>query len=259
MFDSDGASLWVVGTWAGLALVAEGCEGRVVPLGTNSVQLAEVSTTSVSPQPTQCLAGSAHPNVCCLGGADVSASCGTYPDDPFHACDPDRTTYPDPRSCCDLNTHECGPPPQVPPPPPAGQCVYGCPIGWYATHPITATSGACCSDPVSAPGGTGPTGGGCFGWGFTTPSPPLGGTTPTDAGASGFCDYTCPDGWQPLTPGQPDICCRSTGLDGGLELECFNQGTPPASGGNGTTSSSPGGPPGGGSGPTPAFDASADH
>jgi hypothetical protein len=221
-------SLHALSPMAAVIALAVACGAKVeVTLGTNSVQSAEVAPASVSAAPTQCGSGSAHPNVCCTAGPNTLATCRAYPGEPFRPCDPDTTTYPDPRSCCDLDRGQCGSPPLAPPPAPAGQCVYGCPIGWYAVAPITSTSGACCSGPSSDPRAPR----GCFGWGTAgSPLPPsLSSMTPVDAGASGFCDYVCPDGWQPLTPSAPDICCRSTGLEGGLELECFDQATGPAS------------------------------
>jgi hypothetical protein len=191
------------------------CGGQVV-LGTNSVQLAEVAPDAVSTTAATCAAGAAHPNVCCNAGP-TGSTCGVYRDDAFHPCDPGWTTYPDPRSCCDLNqSSSCAPPPPTSSPAQAGQCLYGCPPGFYATAPITASSGSCCSVPQSG----GPSG--CFGWG------PGGLSDAGSASSSTTCDYVCPAGWQPLTPSSPDVCCRS--LDAGVE--CFSQATGPARGGS---------------------------
>jgi hypothetical protein len=213
-----------------IGLLVEACGGKTVTLGTNSVQSATelvVAPNDVSSMPTtQCASGAAHPNVCCKADQNTPASCRGYPDGPFHPCDPDRTLYPDPRRCCDLNDPtKCGAPPASPPPPPPGQCVYGCPIGWYAVEPITTTSGGCCSAPDSTGGG------GCFGWGTIGSPLPASGPgpfPPFDGGTTGVCDYVCPDGWQPLTPSTPDTCCRSWGTDAGPRLECFSQATGPA-------------------------------
>jgi hypothetical protein len=43
-------------------------------------------------------------------------------------------------------------------------------------------------------------------------------------GAASLCDYACPEGWTPLSPG---VCC--TARDGGAQ--CFSQATGPAGGG----------------------------
>jgi len=194
------------------ALLATACGGSVESIGTTDMQL--VPLTEVTRAVTACAPGAAHRNACCTRGPNTTSQCGLYPAAPFHPCEPDWTTYPDPSTCCDLTdpSHPCGAPPAQPPPLPSGQCTYGCPPGWYATSPITLTSGSCCESPSSG-GGSSPMA--CFGWG------PPGNATP-----SSTCDYICPAGWQSLTPSAADVCCRT--LDAGVE--CFSQATGPVGG-----------------------------
>jgi hypothetical protein len=194
---------------APLLALAIACGGKVESLGKTDMQL--MASTDVSGSVIPCPTGAAHRNACCQGGPNTAAACGVYPQAPFHACDPDWMTYPDPATCCDLNDpSHCAAPPSVSPPTPTGHCVYACPPGYYPAGPISPRTGSCCSTPTSPPQNPR----GCFGW------------APGSAYDTGqtFCDFVCPEGWQPLTPGSPDVCCRS--LDGGVE--CFSQATGPA-------------------------------
>jgi hypothetical protein len=186
---------------------AIGCGGKVEYLGVSKIQL--VQSADVSGTVPACASGAAHRNACCTTSGS-NTECGVFPDEPFHPCDSDWQTYPDPHSCCDLTdpSHPCGPPPAQPSPLPPGKCSYGCPPGWHANGSITAASGSCCSSSSGAST--------CFGWGGGN------GTS-----SSSTCDYVCPAGWQPLTPGSPEICCRSQGAG----VECFSQATGPGGGG----------------------------
>ncbi len=140
--------LWAVSAGALLALA---CNGQIQTGSTNTPQLQTLSSADTAAiagtTVTACATGYAHPNICCDG-----ASCGDYPTAPFHACDTTATTYPDPRSCCDLtNGLNCAAPPP-PPPTPTPNCWLTCAPGWVPPPPGTNV-------PVPVSGG-GPTGSG---------------------------------------------------------------------------------------------------
>src|SRR5258706_744794 len=86
-----------------LAAVGTACSGQILSLGSNQSQLTQIDPNAVTGTVPACGAGMAHPNVCCHAALGSPSTCGVYADAPFHACDEGWKTYPDPRSCCDLN------------------------------------------------------------------------------------------------------------------------------------------------------------
>jgi len=138
--------------------VVTACGARVVPLGStgdSSDKLSTLDTSSVAAQAqnvTACPAGFAHPNICCEATAGDDPTCGDWENDPFRACDPGWSTYPNALSCCSLsNPTDCIDTPEdagiTTSPPPAYGCGFLCPPGWYApgnTITPAGTTVSCC-------------------------------------------------------------------------------------------------------------------
>jgi hypothetical protein len=270
---------------AAVVPIVVACGGREVSLGSNHSALSTVDPGNVSGTVPSCGSGAAHPNVCCEAGPGKPAKCGSYDGEPFHPCDDGWKTYPDPRSCCDLDDPtKCTAPPPAPPPP-AGSCGYQCPPGWYGIG-----GGGCCrttddggdgecfapgntgdagtpadagfddGGPISIDGGCAPTDDASVDSGCNEPPPPpLPPPTPIDAGQGPPpppppCNVQCPMGWQPAS-GAPDVCCRETAPN---QFECFSQSTGPDPGPTPTPAPNDAGfppPPSTDAGPPPPIDA----
>jgi hypothetical protein len=129
----------LAGLFIPIAVLAA-CGGKGVTIGSDSGELKTVDPTTVSGTAPACAPQAAHPNVCCKGGPNEASDCVGYVNSPFHKCDDDRTTYPDPGTCCDLNDPtKCASPPPGPPPPTG--CGYACAPGWW---PVVNNPGECC-------------------------------------------------------------------------------------------------------------------
>jgi hypothetical protein len=237
---------FVIASVGGLTAAGASCAGKTVSLGTDTSGLSTVDPSSVTASSgavPACGQGAAHPNVCCQAAQGTPSSCGVFPNSPFHACPAGWTTYPDPRSCCDLsNPASCAAPP-FEPAPSVVACGYTCPPGWYSGGP-----NACCTTRPDgtgecfgvASGGTPPSGGTCTAGvptlpdgGGPVPTFPDGGPingVPDDAGLvctptpqpvpqPPTCTATCPPPFV-RAEGVPDVCCKD---DGNGVIECFSQ------------------------------------
>jgi hypothetical protein len=191
------ASLVPLGT-AGLLLAA--CAGKVLSLGGNGNDAGSQSqpvSQSVAPNDVSgavgsCLAGWAHPNICCSAGPNTASSCVTYPDAPFTQCPEGMTTYPDPRSCCDyevLNNWGCLPTASPSDP------------GVGVSSASGSASGGTSGSTGSASGGSGGSSGG-------------GNVVGSGPSSGGSCTLPCPPGQYSL-PNNPGECCSSDGHGGG--------------------------------------------
>ena len=175
------------------------CNGRVISLGNTGDTLQPVTggAAVVAQTPVSCPSGWAHPNVCCTASPSSTPSCGAWEENPFRACEPGATTYPDPLSCCSLSDpKKCTDAPSstpvtTPPPPPYG-CGYACPPGWWAQAagaitPEGPEGAMCCMTTPS--GGTE-----CVaqaGAGGVLSSPPSGSSSGSSSGSpsTGTCGY----------------------------------------------------------------------
>jgi hypothetical protein len=204
--------------YLGVALassLAIGCGDHVVlgvggggGVSTSSQDLTAIDPAAVGgvPQGTAfgaCNSGSEHPNVCCSSGNGGDVTCGVYVGDPFRPCPAGATTYPDPRSCCDLaNPGSCTAPPAGSTPAP-GACAYECPPGFTPLPPPDPNAFACCNYVAHE----------CFGWSSSTfREEPDGAATPVPTPCS-----DCPPGF-PAVAGEPGLCCGSP-FD---KPECFS-------------------------------------
>jgi hypothetical protein len=168
-----------------------------------------------------CSAGAEHPNVCCASGPNQATVCTEDVASPFTPCAYGSLTFPDPRSCCPLDSSR----PCAPPSPPdvietTGNCSFPCgPGGFLAGVGNDAGLGDSCSG-VDA--------GSCFyccsGAGTSVscvpnvwscpPTPPGGPAEPCGPECP-----VCPAGWA-MPSGFPDLCCTA---DGGGPPQCFSQ------------------------------------
>ncbi len=227
----------------GAGFFTSGCSGRQLDVGNPTTPLSTVDPGTITGPVSPCESGFAHPNVCCTGSSQSTASCTRATEAPFQACAAGATTYPDPTSCCAIPTGDgllhpsaCAspaPPSSMPPPP--GKCTYLCPPGFVFTpegyqEPLQGyTVGACCPTDPSVPGECVPNAGV-----YNCPTP---GSSQAEAGAP-CLEYgsdaaapviacgACPAGWQ-APAGEPDLCC-ATASNG--VISCFSQAAgPPAS------------------------------
>lgn len=186
--------------------------GAHVVLGTNSSNsegLTAVDPASVGGVDggitfAPCGPGTEHPNICCeeaeggtLGtGVGGPVTCGDYPGDPFRPCPSGATTYPDPRSCCDLGDGGCMAAPETPLVD-AAACYYDCPPG-YVSGPAAPYELSCC------PGGS--AGPGCFGFSANVVKEGPDGAA-IDITPPSTCSQ-CPAGFSSVA-GPPGVCCGS--------------------------------------------------
>lgn len=194
---------------------AWGCTGQSRSMGYDAVAFENLDPAQVDTHPPPCASGQAHPNICCRGGAATAGECGSWPNEPFHPCEPGWQTFPDAARCCSVTEpSQCGAPAASKPPP---ACLLLCGPGW--SDPGTS-SGLCCRTGAdSEPECTQP-----MGTGFSDgiPSCPsgyvaLGPRTCCEAqgDGSGPCftfleaqPDTCPPGFG-VDPQQPGQCCQT--------------------------------------------------
>ncbi len=169
---------------AGVALHASACAGGAVSLGD---ALTPVAVDVISVGATTCdVQGFAHPNVCCQG-TTLPATCGTYPVSPFAPCPPSYALYPDPRTCCALDSPSMCLQGTTSPLAPA-DCGYACPPGTFGSD-----AGECCASTST-------------------------GTSCTPRGVASGCP-TCPEGFA-VPDGGPELCF---GVDPNEGTEWFSQ------------------------------------
>jgi hypothetical protein len=186
---------------------------------------AAVGTAVLGGKVPSCADGYAHPNVCCAAGPNRAAGCTEDPNRPFGPCACASFTFPDPRTCCSLETGgDCQDAPlDAGAPVGLGDCFNPCSPSDYSAKEVDSGSPElpACSDvpnevwdagfesPASGclvccgPAGCGLDVSGCGS---------LGGCTPLN-----FCP-PCPSGWA-MAQGFPDVCCRSAA---GAE-ECYSR------------------------------------
>jgi hypothetical protein len=229
---------------AGVALLVS-CTGKL-PLGTTSSTAQAIDPALVSGPVSPCESGYAHPNVCCQGGPNEASACVVYPDEPFQSCQsgPGLATFPDPRSCCPLDspTGHCHQPPSDGGPIGSGGggvneagigvpgCFDVCSPGFFVAPGSVGTccnkdvcyasAVAACSAPVCACAAFIDDAGIPHDAGCTCPPTPACPTEPPKPA----CD-NCPPTWQPPL-GEPGLCCKEdepTGI-----IRCFSQAVPPS-------------------------------
>jgi hypothetical protein len=191
---------------------------------TGNLSTVPVVVASLTSSVTACPAGYAHASVCCRGGPEASTVCVEYPEAPFHQCDAQSLTFPNPRSCCPLDgSSACVQQPNPSTNPAASDsagasCSYPCGPGGYppAEDHEVAPGPAACTDV--------PAGQACR-YCCVGPAPAECATNLANCGAQDTCQSpapspcgACPDGWRAPT-GIPDLCCRTTGTS----AECFSQ------------------------------------
>lgn len=210
----------VVVVLAGAAYVACGAHAVLDTNNTNSAGLTAIDPASVGGVQggitfAPCRSGTEHPNICCgeadggapgagIGGA---ATCGDYPGDPFRPCPSGTSTYPDPRSCCDLGDGGCTPAPETPLVD-AAACYYNCPPG-YVSGPAVPYGRSCC--PAAGSGA------GCLSFSMNVVKEGPDGAA-IDVTPPSTCSQ-CPGGFSPV-PGPPGVCCGNiSGVNGTI---CFS-------------------------------------
>ncbi len=145
----------------GIPLLA--CGGQV-SLGDDQSQSQAIDPAQVDVANYACPSGYQHANICCTGGnAQAPAQCESWNSDPFHACQPGWSVFPNQAECCSLaDPSQCvtcdangncaggGSGPQEPP-----SCQNDrCPPGWDGISP--EDPGGCCRYTAS--------GGECYGF-----------------------------------------------------------------------------------------------
>jgi hypothetical protein len=178
--------------------------------------LTEAELFAVSQPVTACPSGSAHASVCCQAPPDGPPTCENFPSAPFHACDANWTTYPDPRTCCSLQDSSCSPAPAGTVPT-TGLCTYACPPGQFAAPGGSVETSASVGEaptmapsagggPVYAGSGTGSSyssgSGGTYSGSGTGTSSSIGGSSTSfyGSGSGSFSSSSSSDD-------QPTTCC----------------------------------------------------
>jgi hypothetical protein len=191
---------------------------------------AIVDETIVQGRVPACGQAYAHPNVCCSAGPTASTVCVEDLEVPFAPCGCGALTFPDPRTCCSLESgRDCTPSSAVASSGGAGLdgCHYPCGAGGYPPGLLAGLispgqSSPACTDIPSGilDGGEVVPLGLCEYCCVNNPS------TPTSAPSYGcfgtpahFGCAACPDGWQPVG-GVPDLCCRYAANG---SVECYSQ------------------------------------
>lgn len=193
---------------------------------------------SVQPCPT----GEAHPLVCCVGGAGETTTCFEHTSSPFEQCPSDAFAFPDGRSCCLLDGSSACTTAASPPNASAldasssatdagavdvPSCNFPCPPGAYSNTTIgfETSTPICSASELSQPEAS------CLYCCFDNGAD--GGASCLSNACSCTGDHpcscvprcpTCPDGWQPPTGGQFDLCCRPS-INGDGTTSCFSLST----------------------------------
>lgn len=185
-----------------------------------ATQTVEVSTLKGSVSP--CGAGFAHPNVCCASGPRQGTLCTENKAAPFLPCGRTSLTFPDPATCCPLDSDGAC----VRSAADAGvgsglaSCYFPCGPGAYSVieDPGSVGPASACTDV----GETNlPCDYCCWGAGLNTSCS----SNQCFCSPSGPCRCgpqcsACPPGWRAAS-GVPDLCCRTAAATG--TLECFSQ------------------------------------
>jgi hypothetical protein len=200
---------------------------------------ASVASGVVAPPPVgdvaPCPLGYAHPSVCCQAATDLPTVCSEASNPPFQACRSPAITFPDPSTCCSLDTDStCALPDgdaamQTGDAGPSPSCYFQCGPGGYipGQGPWDSGSGppACAS--VANPIGDAAVSADPCVWCCSYGGCPTNQVSCPSQGCGSFvqagiqCD-PCPAGWQTPTGGQYDLCCRTNSQGG---TDCFSQAT----------------------------------
>ena len=243
--------LILVPSAVGLAGCAKNTDVGAVRQVDAAVAIVAVEAAGLAGTVQPCPSGAAHPLVCCVGGPGMSPTCFEHESSPFQQCPNDAFAFPDGRTCCPLDgSSACtaaASPANASPATAAGDasaldassgstdagaidvasCSLPCAPGAYRNTAIgfETTTPLCSASELSLPGAS------CLYCCFDNAAE--GGASCLSNACSCQGNHpcscipscpTCPDGWQPPSSGQFDLCCQpSTHGDG--TTSCFSQST----------------------------------